>query len=282
MPNQAKIKRHGVEYMSDGSSSKNVGADMQHYSDLLYDSSNNIKKAIQLTDISGIPKITSTINVAYQNARWIAADLDKYVRAVFESEGVNVLELPINKISVYVVASTKALAKFPEEFMNKTMTLAAIKKQIKGLVTPLTDILDQFSDHYDMYAGMVSLVTDGVDKSSDDLTEISELVDVTKKALDPFRNRRDDVREPTRYGNANWKYDSKNKAPVSDIVFKLEDKLKKYGDPDSDQYIKNATIAGAIQSYLVAAKRLHGSDGSKFWSLLDPVAISLERLDNAI
>ena len=63
------IKRHGIDIFEGGVFvSTNVGADMQHYSDLLGISAQKIESLMAIADISDVPKLAAALNGAFQNA----------------------------------------------------------------------------------------------------------------------------------------------------------------------------------------------------------------------
>lgn len=282
MPTQARIKRQGVEYTDGGgAASLSVADDMQHYSDLLSASSQAINDLLPVPDISTLAKLTTVLNTAYQNIRWIASDLDKYVKATFEAEGVRIVAIPVSKIGGNIVSLNKQMVTMTEQFAKGEMTIAAIRKQVKAQAKPIADVLNQFSEEYDMYAGMASTIANKEEVSKDDAKDLVDAVNKAYYALDRYSAKHGDARS-TITNRSPWDIDPKNVSPINDIVFGLEGKLKSFGDPESKRYIKDPAIAGAIQGYLLVCKRFHGIDSKKFWDVLNTVAVALERLKNAV
>lgn len=279
---QARIKRQGVEYIDGGgAASLSIADDMQHYSDLLAASAQSITELMTVPDISSLPKIATALNTAYQNIRWISSDLDKYIKATFEAEGVRIVALPVAKIGGSIVSLNKAIVSMTGQFSKGEITIAAVRKQVKAQAKPIADILSQFSEEYDMYAGMASTISNKEDVSSDDAKELVDAVGKAYYNLDKYSAKHGDARS-TITNRSPWETDPKNMSPINDIVFGLEGKLKTFGDPESKRYIKDPSIAGAIQGYLLVCKRFHGVDSKKYWDVLNTVAVALERLKNAL
>lgn len=282
MSNKIRVKRQGVEYIDGGgAASLSVGDDMQHYSDLLDASAKNIESLMIINDVSDMPKLTTALNTAYQNIRWIATDLDKYVAATFATEGVRIAPLPVAKIGAAIVALNKQMSQFQNQFASQAVTIAAIRKQVKAQTKPIIDMLSEYAEEYDMYAGMASTIADRAGASPADIKELGDAVRKAYYELDKFAAKHGDARS-TITNRSVWDVDSKNIGPINNLVFSLESKVKVYADPSSKRYIKNPAIAGAIQGYLLACKRLHGADSAKYWDILNTTAVALERLKNAV
>lgn len=282
MPIQARIKRQGVEYTDGGgAASLSVADDMQHYSDLLAASAKSIADLMDIPDISYLPKISTALNTAYQNIRWISADLENYVKATFEVEGVRIVAIPVAKLGGSIVSLNKLIVSLTGQFTKGEVTIAAIRKQIKTQAKPIAEILSQFSEEYDMYAGMASTIANKEDVSQNDAKELTDAVSKAYYNLDKYSAKHGDARS-TITNRSPWDIDPKNMSAINEIVFGLEGKLKNFGDPENKRYIKDPTIAGAIQGYLIVCKRFHGIDAKKYWDVLNTVAVALERLKNAL
>ena len=282
MPTQARIKRQGVEYTDGGgAASLSVADDMQHYSDLLAASAKSIADLMDIPDVSYLPKISTALNTAYQNIRWISADLENYVKATFEVEGVRIVAIPVAKLGGSIVSLNKLIVSLTGQFTKGEVTIAAIRKQIKTQAKPIAEILSQFSEEYDMYAGMASTIANKEDVSQNDAKELTDAVSKAYYNLDKYAAKHGDARS-TITNRSPWDTDPKNMSTINDIVFGLEGKLKNFGDPENKRYIKDPTIAGAIQGYLIVCKRFHGIDSKKYWDVLNTVAVALERLKNAL
>jgi hypothetical protein len=279
---QARIKRQGVEYIDGGgAASLSIADDMQHYSDLLSASAQSINDLLVVTDISTLPKLATALNTAYQNIRWISGDLDKYVKATFEAEGVRIVAIPVAKIGGSIVSLNKAIVTMTGQFSKGEITIAAVRKQVKAQAKPIADVLTQFAEEYDMYAGMASTIANKEEVSQNDAKDLTDAVNKAYYNLDKYSAKHGDARS-TITNRSPWDTDPKNMSPINDIVFGLESRVKSFGDPESKRYIKDPSIAGAIQGYLLVCKRFHGIDSKKYWDVLNTVAVALERLKNAL
>lgn len=269
------IKRHGIDIFEGGVfASTNVGADMQHYSDLLGISAQKIESLMAIADISDVPKLAAALNGAFQNARWISSDLEQYVRPVFTAEGINVTPIPFNKLATAILALTKALNNYPTQFAAGNITLAAIKKQIKAGVAPIISTLKELSEDYDMYAGMVSSVIDKSQANTGDLKQLLTWVLSSYEQLGEFM--------AGEFANRKWRVNPKNIGPINNIIYGLNKRIEPYADSSNPKYINSPAIVSAIEGYNIACNRLRNSDPKKYWTTLDPVAIAMERLKDVL